>query len=159
MRGTHASWTRWLAAAGLLLTLGAPAVLAAEAPPPAPAAPTAKLPDAAAWQGVITGQVEAFRRGDAVAAFGFAGAPFQKAFPDATSFMLSIAAAGYAPIFISVSHSFGEFQQVDATTVVQQVTFNGPNQDVYIAIYLLTLEPAGWRVEGVQLAKEDMIGA
>jgi len=155
------SWRAGFAAASLLAGLGITPLAAAEIAPAAPPAAGAKsdeLPVASAWQKAITGQVEAFRRADAVTAFSFAGAPFRKAFPDATTFMLSVAAAGYGPIFTSVSHSFGEFQQLDPASVVQQVRFVGPNGETYIAVYVLALEPAGWRVEGVQLAKDDSIG-
>jgi hypothetical protein len=153
---SHTDWAGWLVAASLLACLGAPATVAAEAAPVVSAS-AAEMPKAAAWQDVITGQVEAFRRADAVAAFKFAGAPFRRAFPDAITFMLALVAAGYGPIFTSVSHSFGKFQQMDATTVVQEVTFNGPNQEIYTAVYALTLEAGGWRIEGVQLTKEDAI--
>ena len=95
----------------LTASLAAP-VFAAETTPatPAPAAPALTspplvtppaeiVPDPSAWQNVITGQIEAFRHGDAPTAFGFAAAPFQTAFPDAVTFMESIAASGYTPIF------------------------------------------------------------
>lgn len=153
---SHTNWTGWLAAVSLLVGLGAPATVAAAAPP-APGAPTAEVPKVSAWQDVITGQVEALRRADAAAAFKFAGAPFRRAFPDAMTFMLALAATGYGPIFTSVSHSFGKFQQVDARSVVQEVTFNGPNREIYTAVYALALEADGWRVEEVQMTNEDAI--
>jgi len=155
------SWRAGLAVAGLLAGLGVVPLAAAETAPAGPPAAGAKAdaaPIAAAWQKAITGQVEAFRRADAVTAFSYAGAPFRKAFPDATTFMLSVAAAGYGPIFTSVSYSFGEFQQLDPANVVQQVRFVGPNGEAYVAVYVLALEPAGWRIEGVQLAADESIG-
>lgn len=136
--------------------LMAPA-LAAEAAPATPpaAAPADVLPDPAAWQSVITGQIEAFRHGDAPTAFSYASAPFQKAFPDAMTFMEAIAASGYLPIFTSVSHSFGKFTKLDDQTVVQVVILIGAKQELFDAIYQLTKEPGGWRVTGVQLVQEN----
>jgi hypothetical protein len=137
----------------------APAVFADPAPATsAPPAATTVVPDPAAWQGVISGQIEAFRKGDAPTAFSYAGSAFQKTFTDPAQFMLSIAASGYAPIFTSVSHQFGGFAQPDDKTVVQNVTLIGPNREVYKAIYALALEPTGWRVQGVELMKDDSIG-
>jgi hypothetical protein len=119
-----------------------------------PAAPATATP----WQDVITGQVQAFRDQDAKAALSFAGQGFQAAFPSAESFYVSIMSSGYAPIGLSASHSFGTFQMVGDKSVAQVVKFLGAKQELYEAIYLLTEEPAGWRVQGVQLAKTPAIG-
>ena len=83
----------------------------AATPGSAPETPAETTPDPAAWQDVITGQIEAFRKGDGKAALGFAGTAFQKTFTDPNTFMISIAASGYGPIFTSVSHSFGKFTE------------------------------------------------
>ena len=131
-------------------------VFAAEAVPTPPvAAPGDVLPDPTAWQTVITEQIDAFRNGDAPTAFSFAAAPFQKAFPDAVTFMESIAASGYAPIFTSVSHSFGKFTKLDDQTVMQIVNLVGSKQELFDAVYQLTKEPGGWRVSGVQLMRTN----
>ena len=124
---------------------------AAPATPPA----TAAKVDPVAWQSVITGQIEAFRAGDAPKALSYAGAAFKKTFTDPVQFMQTIAQSGYSPIFVSVSHNFGAFTQIDASDVAQVVNFVGPKQELYQAIYVLGLEPDGWRVDGVQLMKTD----
>ena len=153
----------------LTVSLAAPAFAAETAPAtPAPAAPALTspplvtppaeiVPDPSAWQNVITGQIEAFRHGDAPTAFGFAAAPFQTAFPDAMTFMESIAASGYTPIFTSVSHSFGKFTKLDDQTVMQIVNLVGAKQELFDAVYQLTKEAGGWRVVGVQLMKSNGI--
>jgi Domain of unknown function (DUF4864) len=110
------------------------------------------------WQDVITSQVQAFRDHDAKAALSFAGQGFQAAFPSPESFYVSIMSSGYAPIGLSASHSFGTFQMVGDKSVAQVVKFLGAKQELYEAIYLLTEEPMGWRVQGVQLAKTPAIG-
>jgi hypothetical protein len=142
----------------LFLVFGsAGSVLAAEVAPATPpaTAPADVLPDPSAWQTVITEQIDAFRNGDAPTAFSFAAAPFQKAFPDAVTFMESIAASGYTPIFTSVSHSFGKFTKLDDQTVMQIVTLVGAKQELFDAVYQLTKEAGGWRVSGVQLMRAN----
>jgi hypothetical protein len=108
----------------------------------------------APWQDVITGQIQAFRDHDAPVAFSFAGAGFQESFPSAEAFFATIIGSGYAPIMESVSHSFGRFEKLAAKAVVQEVRFVGPGQELYGAVYQLTEEESGWRVQGVQMFKE-----
>ena len=67
---------------------GAPQpALAAEAVPATP--PAQQVPDPSAWQAVVTGQIEAFRKGDAAAALGFAASGFRKMFSNPAVFMVS----------------------------------------------------------------------
>ena len=118
----------------------------------------ARAEDAAPWQDVITSQVQAFRDHDAPAALSFAGQGFQTRFKSAEEFFVTIMGSGYAPIMQSRSHSFGPFQKIDDKTVAQQVRFSGADQRLYEAIYVLVEEEAGWRVQGVQLAKTAAVG-
>ncbi len=87
-------------------------------------------------------------------AFGYAGAGFQTTFASAEAFFNAIIASGYAPIMESKSHSFGAFEMTSTIGVVQEVRFTGLDQGLYRAVYQLTKEPEGWRVQGVQLLKE-----
>ena len=118
----------------------APAAPTVTTPAPALTPPADTVPDPAAWQSVITGQIDAFRKGDSAGALSFAGAMFQKTFTDPSMFMVAIAQSGYIPIFTSVSHSFGTFTQPDALTVVQVVELVGPKQELFEAIYALAKE-------------------
>lgn len=118
----------------------------------------AAVPVATPWQDVITGQIQAFRDHDAPEAMSYAGMGFQASFPTPEAFFVAIISSGYAPIMESRSHSFGEFRMVGDTSVAQQVKFVGTNQDLYEAIYMLTQEEKGWRVQGVQLLKQPGIG-
>lgn len=121
--------------------------------------PAAAQVDEAPWQASVTGQIEAFRAGDGVAALDFAAAPFKAQFSDPNAFIKAIAAAGYGPIVASRSHSFGDFTKVSDTVVMQVVKFVGPDQSLYEALYQLVDEPdLGWRVQGVALKKEAGIG-
>lgn len=126
--------------AGLLLLVAVPALAQGVAPEEA-------------WQKVITGQIEAFRHGDAPEAFALAGTGFQDTFPNAVTFFEVIIASGYAPIMLSKSHSFGAFQRTDDKGVAQVVKFVGPHQEIYEAVYQLVEEANGWRVQGVSLGK------
>lgn len=114
---------------------------------------------AAEWQAVITGQVEAFRVHDAPAALSFAATSFKQNFPDPAAFEQAIRDWGYEAIMESRTHSFGPYQQVNETMVLQAVRFTGPDSILYEAIYQLNREPDGWRVGGVQLMKTAGMGA
>jgi len=113
---------------------------------------------AAPWQDVITSQVQAFRDHDASAALSFAGHGFQASFKTPEAFFIAIVSSGYAPIMESRSHSFGRFEMVGEKSVAQMVKFVGIDQQLYEAVYLLTEEAAGWRVQGVQLARQPGVG-
>lgn len=108
-------------------------------------------PDPAAWQSVISGQIEAFRDGhDAVALF-YAGALFRRAYSDPAAFVESIRVSGYGAIIDSVAHSFGGFELISGDAVLQIVTLDGGDLHSYRALYQLDLEDQGWRVQGVML--------
>jgi hypothetical protein len=123
----------------------------------ATAAPAVAQDDAASarpWQDVISGQIQAFRDHDAPAAFSYAGSVFHVTFPSAEMFFNAIMRSGYAPIMESTSHSFGEHRMLGERGVIQEVRLIGKDQERYGAIYQLTEEEAGWRVQGVQLFKQ-----
>jgi hypothetical protein len=142
MTGLLARWRIWVFAALMALAAAVPASGQGEPAPPTP------------WQQVISSQIQAFRDGDAPAAFSYAGAAFQATFPSAEVFFSAIVGSGYAPIMESVSHSFGAHRILGARGVIQEVRLIGKDQERYGAIYQLTEEEAGWRVQGVQLFKQ-----
>jgi hypothetical protein len=129
-----------------LIALGLPAFAQDE-----PAAPPAETP----WQDVISSQIQAFREHDAPGAFMYAGAGFQVSFPSAEAFFNAIVTSGYAPIMESVSHSFGEYRMLGPAAVIQEVRLVGKGQELYGALYQLSEEEAGWRVQGVQLYRQQ----
>lgn len=116
--------------------------------------------EGAPWQAVISRQIEAFRAGDGDTALGYAGQGFRTQFegkPEA--FYAAISNSGYQAIVESRSHSFGEFNRVSDTTVLQVVEFVGPDQGLYEALYQLADEEGeGWRVQGVALKRGTGIG-
>lgn len=113
--------------------------------------------DEAAWQGVISAQIEAFRGGDAAGAFGYAASGFKLSFPNAETFYAVILGTGYAPIAQSSNHSFGQFRMVDEAQVMQIVRLVGADDGRFDALYQSVREPEGWRVQGVQLQKSTAI--
>jgi len=112
------------------------------------------------WQATVTGQIEAFRAKDGAAALNFAGEAFRTQFegrPEA--FYMAIVGTGYGPVVESRSHSFGAFNKVSDTVVMQVVRLVGPDQALYEALYQLGNEPGeGWRVLGVALRKAAGVG-
>lgn len=117
-----------------------------------------EAPAAEPWQEVITAQIEAFRAGDAAAAFGYAGAGFHKIFRDPQTFLDAVLNTGYSAIAESRSHSFGSFRLLGSRAVVQEVRLVGKDQVLYRAFYELIEESGGWRVLGVQLLRQGGIG-
>jgi hypothetical protein len=138
-------WTRLCLPLLALLLLALPAAAEEQAAPETP------------WQDVISSQIQAFRDHDAPAAFSYAGAGFQVTFPSAEVFFEAIVTSGYAPIMESTSHSFGRYQLLSARAVVQEVKFVGKDQELYGAVYQMSEEEDGWRVQGVQLFKQPGI--
>jgi hypothetical protein len=122
--------------------------------------PAAAQTEDAAWQAIVTGQIEAFRAKDEAAALSYAGEAFRAQFegrPEA--FYMAIVATGYRPVVESRSHSFGAFTKVSDTVVMQVVKLVGPDQGLYEALYQLVDEPGeGWRVLGVALRKGPGLG-
>ena len=145
---------RVLVVAGLMPVLAGMASAKAEDAAMAAPAVVAVEP----WQEVITSQIEAFRHKDAKDALKWAGAGFQVAFPTPEAFFVAIISSGYAPIMESRSHSFGTFEKMGDKVVVQEVKLMGTDQSLYEAFYQLAEEPDGWRVQGVQLVKQNAIG-
>ena len=116
--------------------------------------------DAAPWQATVSGQIEAFRAADGAAALAFAGEGFRTQFagqPEA--FHAAILASGYGPIAESRSHSFGNFNRIGETGVLQVVKFVGNDQSLHEAVYQLVDEPGeGWRIQGVVMRRAAGIG-
>ena len=135
------------------------AIVIAAAPAPAQdtmtPAPEDAMPTEMAWQEIITSQIQAFRDHNAPGAFMYAGASFQVSYPSAEAFFVSIMNMGYAPIIESTAHSFGAHRMIGENAVLQEVSLIGKDQERYGAIYQLMLEEAGWRVQGVQLFRQQ----
>ncbi|MEO5807283.1 DUF4864 domain-containing protein [Devosia sp.] len=142
-----------VALTGVSFAESAPATTAT----PAPSTPMDPATDAP-WQAIVTSQIEAFRKGDGAAALEYASSVFKANFTDPDLFYTAILSGGYEPIVKSRSHSFGKFQKLSAQEVLQVVKFVGPDQSLYEALYQISKEADGWRINGVALQKQKGVG-
>lgn len=113
---------------------------------------------AAEWQGVIHNQLQAFRDLDASGAFSYSASSFHTAFKSPEDFFVTIANAGYAPLMDTQSETFGSYDLVNPDVVFQDVKFSGKDNQYYEAVYGLTREAGGWRVEAVVVTKMPGVG-
>lgn len=114
-------------------------------------------PDRAAIQGVITRQIEAFRRDDGAAAFGLASPGIQGQFGDAQRFMDMVRRA-YPPVHRPRSVEFTELRATDGQ-IVQEVELTGPDGKPALALYSMERDSAGeWRISGCILVKSTRVG-
>jgi hypothetical protein len=111
--------------------------------------------DQTAIRGVIEGQVEAFRRDDGAAAFGYASPSIQGMFGSAETFM-DMVRQGYRPVYRPQVFEFREIVTLQGM-VTQKVHVIGPDGRPVTAFYPMTQQPDGsWRIEGCYLqAPED----
>ncbi|GIW24037.1 DUF4864 domain-containing protein [Meiothermus sp.] len=127
----------------VLLLLGGQAQRLQDVPPP----------DRAAIQAIISAQIEAFKKDDAVRAFSFASPGIRRVFQTPERF-LEMVRSGYPQIyrplkveFGPASRSVGALQQV--RQVVHLVGLDGKRA---VAYYLMERQPNGsWKIDGVQL--------
>lgn len=111
--------------------------------------------DQTAIREVIGGQVEAFRRDDGAAAFGYASPSIQGIFGTAETFM-DMVRQGYRPVYRPQVFEFREIVTLQGM-VTQKVHVIGPDGRPVTAFYPMTQQPDGsWRIEGCYLqATED----
>lgn len=109
--------------------------------------------DSSVWQDVISGQIEAFRAGDAEGALVFAGQAFKDTYDDPVNFIRYIIEGGYGAIVASTAHRFDDYQVVSDGLVLQTLTITGPDGSPYQALYQMGEEEDGWRVWSVALRK------
>ena len=132
---------RFLALLGLLLGL---AVTAAAQEPPLSTA------DRAAIQQIIQAQVDAFRRDDGDAAFGYASPTIQGMFGRSDVFM-DMVRQGYQPVYRPRVFDFREIVDLHGQPA-QKVHVVGPDGRPVTAIYPMTQLPDGsWRIDGCYL--------
>jgi len=133
---------RFLALAGLILALALPAQA------------QVSQSDQTAIRRVIEGQVEAFRRDDGDAAFGYASPSIQGMFGSAETFM-DMVRQGYRPVYRPRVFEFREIVTLQGM-VTQKVHVVGPDGRPVTAFYPMTQQPDGsWRIEGCTLQAPD----
>jgi len=106
--------------------------------------------DRQAIQSVIERQVDAFRREDGTAAFGYATPDLQQQFGSAEIFMQMVR-SGYQPVYRPRSFRFQELKTIDGVPT-QLVHVVGPDGVAKLALYFMKLQPDGsWRISGCVL--------
>jgi hypothetical protein len=96
---------------------------------------------------VVLEQLEAFRRGDFAAAYGFASAAIQARFPlEAFRRMVT---EGYAPIARSTRGTVLRVERVGPARGYVEIRVQGQDGETVDALYELVEEQGAWRVSGV----------
>lgn len=113
--------------------------------------------DQAAIRGVISRQIEAFKREDGEAAFAFASPHIQEQFGGPGRF-LDMVRRAYPAVHRPRSMDFSELLVGDGT-IVQQVELVGPDGQAELALYSMQRDTTGrWRIDGCILAQSARIG-
>lgn len=106
--------------------------------------------DQTAIREVIESQVEAFRRDDGAAAFGYASPSIQGMFGTAETFM-DMVRQGYRAVYRPRTFEFREIVTLNGM-VTQKVHVIGPDGRPVTAFYPMVQQPDGsWRIEGCYL--------
>ncbi len=113
----------------------------------------AQAPADLAIQDVISRQLDAFKRADGEAAFGFASPMIQGMFADKSIF-LGMVERGYPQIFRSRSVKFLKLTMIDGR-LVQNVLVEGIDGSVITAAYEMVEIDGQWRINGVSLARGE----
>lgn len=109
--------------------------------------------DRAAFQSIITGQIDAFRADDGPRAYSYAAPSIKRIFSSPDIFMQMVR-QGYMPVYRPQSFRFGETALDPLGRPVQRVTIVGPNGKTYEALYSMERQPDGsWRINGCTLVE------
>lgn len=115
--------------------------------------------DKAAFQSVISGQIEAFRAEDGARAYGYAAPMIKNAFPNPDVFM-NMVRQGYQPVYRPQSFRFGDAGFSASGRPIQKVSVVGPDGIAYEAIYTMERQPDGtWRISGCAIVRAPELGA
>ncbi|MDA0260597.1 MAG: DUF4864 domain-containing protein [Proteobacteria bacterium] len=111
-------------------------------------------PDRDAIRGIISAQLQAFKRDDGEAAFGYASPTIHKIFQSIDNFMAMVKAS-YYPVYRSEVVNFGEVLDVNGEPV-QRVHIVGEDGRSMVAAYVMQRQPDGaWKINGVYMFKDD----
>ena len=115
--------------------------------------------DKAAFQTIITGQIEAFRADDGARAYAYAAPVIQRIFPNPDVFM-NMVRQGYQPVYRPQSFTFGEATLSASGRPIQKVSVVGPDGISYEAIYTMERQPDGsWKISGCAIVRAPELGA
>lgn len=109
--------------------------------------------DRDAVRGVIAGQIEAFRRDDAEAAYAFAAPAIRQMFPTQERFMAMVR-EGYKPVYRPGRFAFGEIEPTDEGRMKQSLEIQDGDGVDWTALYTLEKDADGsWKITGCVLLK------
>lgn len=116
------------------------------------AARAAEPGDVASGRSAVEGQISAFRRDDAAAAFAFASPTIRSLFGDPERF-LEMVKRGYAPVYRPRGFKFGPVRDT-ADGFEQDVDVQDEHGVDWDAVYSLERQPDGsWKISGCRLVK------
>jgi len=117
---------------------------------PARAQSAVPTQDRSAFAAIIEGQIAAFARDDADAAFALASPDIRRMFMTAERFMQMVRSS-YRPVYRPRAYSFADPALVEGTPV-QPVRLIGPDGRGAVALYRMERQSGGhWRIAGVTL--------
>jgi hypothetical protein len=115
--------------------------------------------DRAAFQSVISGQIDAFRSGDGARAYDFAAPSIKRIFPSVDSFMTMVQ-RGYQPVYRPRAFNFGEAGISASGRPTQRLMVIGPDGLSYEALYTMEQQPDGsWEISGCTILRTPEAGA
>ena len=119
----------------------------------------AESADQSAFQAVISGQLEAFKKDDAQTAYSFAAPIVKGIFPSAEIFM-GMVKRGYEPIYKNTKYVFGDLATDSLGRPAQHVIITASNGKRYEAVYAMQQQPDGsWKIAGVQMVEIPSVDA
>lgn len=115
--------------------------------------------DQSAFQAVISGQLEAFKKDDGQTAYSFAAPIVKGIFPSAEIFM-GMVKRGYEPIYKNTKYVFGDLATDSLGRPAQHVIITASNGKRYEAVYAMQQQPDGsWKIAGVQMVEIPSVDA
>jgi len=119
----------------------------------------AESADQSAFQAVISGQLEAFKKDDGQTAYSFAAPIVKGIFPSAEIFM-GMVKRGYEPIYKNTKYVFGDLATDSLGRPAQHVIITASNGKRYEAVYAMQQQPDGsWKIAGVQMVEIPSVDA
>jgi ketosteroid isomerase-like protein len=119
----------------------------------------AETADQSAFQAVISGQLEAFKKDDGQTAYSFAAPIVKGIFPSAEIFM-GMVKRGYEPIYKNTKYVFGDLATDTLGRPAQHVIITASDGKRYEAVYAMQQQPDGtWKIAGVQMVEIPSVDA
>ena len=119
----------------------------------------AESADQKAFEAVISGQLEAFKKDDGQAAYSFAAPIVKGIFPNAETFM-GMVKRGYEPIYKNSKYVFGDLKTDTLGRPAQHVIITASDGERYEAVYAMQQQPDGsWKIAGVQMLEIPSVDA